>query len=174
MAESTLSFAWFYLVLLLQRILELGLCARNRAIMTRQGGQEIAPESYRTMVALHAGFYLILLLEAWPFRVPPDLLTWAMLGLWLLVQILRYWSIASLGRFWTTRIMIVPGSRLIRSGPYRFLRHPNYLVITLEFAIVPLLLRAPWTLLLTGIANLLVLRQRIALEEDALKTLQQG
>lgn len=174
MAETTISFAWLYLLIVLQRLAELALCARNRAAMVRLGGHEIAPESYRVMVALHTGFYLILLLEAWPFRVPPDLLTWSMLGLWILVQTLRYWVIASLGRLWTTRIMIVPGAKLVRSGPYQLLKHPNYLVITLEFAIIPLLLRAPLTLLLTGIANLLVLRQRIALEERALKTLQQS
>ncbi|GAB4553774.1 MAG: isoprenylcysteine carboxylmethyltransferase family protein [Geothermobacteraceae bacterium] len=171
MPDHLLSFGWFYLLLLVQRLAELCLCARNRAAMVRQGGHEIAPESYRWMVALHAGFYLVLLLEAWPFRIPADLLTWSMLGLWLLVQGMRYWVIASLGRLWTTRIMVVPGARLIHTGPYRFLRHPNYLVITLEFAIVPLLLRAPLTLLLFGFANLAVLRQRIALEEEAIASL---
>lgn len=172
MPESSLSFFWFYLLLLLQRLAELILCARNRAAILQRGGREISPESYRVMVALHLGFYLFLLLEAWPFAIPADILTWSMLGLWLVVQALRYWTIASLGRLWTTRIMIVPGTELVQSGPFRFLRHPNYLVMTLEFAIVPLLLRAPLTLLLFGFANLLVLRQRIALEEKALETLQ--
>ncbi|TYO98965.1 15-methylpalmitoyl-4-hydroxy-2-pyrone 4-O-methyltransferase [Geothermobacter ehrlichii] len=172
MENGILSLWWFYPLLLAQRGGELLLCARNRRKLLARGGSEHAPESYRAMVILHAGFYLTLLFEAFPFAVPADLLTWSMLGLWFLVQIGRYWVIASLGVFWTTRIVVVPGTTLIRKGPYRWLQHPNYLVITLEFAIVPLLLRAPVTLLLFSLANLVVLRHRIALEEAALKTLK--
>ena len=66
-------------------------------------------------------------------------------------------------------MVVVPGARLVRSGPYRFLRHPNYLVIVLEFLLFPLLMRAPATLVVFSLANLLVLRQRIRIEEEALR-----
>lgn len=171
METTLLPFWWFYLLLILQRLGELVLCASNRRQLLARGGKEHAPESYRGMVLLHAGFCLSLLLETFPFQVPDDLLTWSMLGGYLLVQILRYWTIFSLGRYWNTRILVVPGTRLVQTGPYRWLRHPNYMVITLEFALIPLLLRAPWTLLIFSLANLFVLRHRIRHEEQALAEL---
>lgn len=173
MENALLPLWWFYLLLIGQRVAELLLSARNRRQLLARGGQEYAPESYRSMVLLHTGFYLALLLETFPCRVPADLLTWSMLGGYLLVQLLRYWTIFSLGEYWNTRIITVPATRLVRSGPYRWFKHPNYVVITLEFALIPLLLRAPWTLLVFGLANLLVLRQRIHLEEEALNKISQ-
>jgi len=166
-----LTLSWFYLLLLTQRGAELLLCARNRRLLRAQGGREIAPRSYRTMVALYLGFHLFLLLEAFPFTVAADRLSWTLLAGYGLVQVLRYWTIASLGRYWNTRIVVVPGSHLVCTGPYRWLRHPNYLVMTLEFALIPLLLRAPLTLLIFIPLLMLILRQRIALEEQALREL---
>ena len=77
--------------------------------------------------------------------------------------------LASLGKFWNTRVVVVPGTHLVRTGPYRFLRHPNYLVTVLEILLLPLLMRAPVTLVLFSISNLAVLRQRIRIEEMALR-----
>jgi methyltransferase len=82
---------------------------------------------------------------------------------------LRYWCILTLGVFWNTRILVLPGAAAVRRGPYRFLRHPNYLVVTLEFALLPLLMRAPFTLVVFSLANLAVLRRRIRFEEQALR-----
>lgn len=144
------------------------LCARNRRRLVARGGREFAPHSYRGMVILYLAFHLLLLLEAFPFQIASDLLSWAMLACYGLVQLLRYWTILTLGEFWNTRIVVVPGSTLIKHGPYRWLRHPNYLVMSLEFAIIPLLLRAPVTLLLFVPLILLTLRKRIRLEEQAL------
>lgn len=163
-----MSTAWVFVVLLLQRAGELALCLRNRRALLLRGGREFHPESYPVMVALHTLFFLSLAWESRPWRVPLDLRTYACLAALVPVTFLRYWSIASLGACWSTRIVVVPGSRVIRSGPYRFLRHPNYLVIVLEFLLLPLLLRAPYTLVAFSLANLLVLRQRIRLEETIL------
>lgn len=168
MGDSLLNLSWFYLLLLAQRGAELLLCTRNRRRLLARGGREHAPRSYRGMVALHLGFLLPLAIEAYPFTVPGDLLTWSLLAGYGLVQLLRYWAIWSLGDFWNTRIVVIPGTRRIRTGPYRWMRHPNYLAMTLEFAIIPLLLRAPTTLLLFIPLLLVTLRRRIALEEEAL------
>jgi len=82
----------------------------------------------------------------------------------------RLLLVAQGGReFWNTRVVVVPGTRLVRTGPYRFLRHPNYLVIVLEILLLPLLMRAPVTLVLFSISTLAVLRQRIRIEEMALR-----
>jgi methyltransferase len=121
------------------------------------------------MVTLHVLFLLSLSWESHPWRAPADIRTWACLAALAAVTALRYWAIASLGKFWNTRVVVVPGTHLVRTGPYRFLRHPNYLVIVLEFLLLPLLMRAPVTLALFSLANLAVLRQRIRIEEMALR-----
>ncbi|GAB4362275.1 MAG: isoprenylcysteine carboxylmethyltransferase family protein [Deltaproteobacteria bacterium] len=161
--------AWWILgFLLLQRGGELALCRRNRRRLALRGGTERFPESYPLMVALHALWWLSLAVESHTWRIPPDERTLVCLAALVPVTALRYWSIVTLGEFWTTRIVVVPGSRRVRSGPYRYLRHPNYLAIVLEFLLFPLLLRAPITLAAFSLANLLVLRHRIRLEEKAL------
>src|SRR5512139_3259736 len=160
---------WLVPVLTAQRLLELRLSARNRRRLLSRGGREVRPETYRTMVALHALFLVSLALESFPWRVPMDFRTAGCLFALAAVTFLRYWAIACLGEYWNTRVVVVPGCRVARSGPYRFLRHPNYLVIVLEFLILPLLMRAPGTLLLFSLANVAVLHQRIRIEEDALR-----
>ena len=161
--------AWVPPALVAQRLLELRLSARNRRRLLSRGGKEVRPETYRTMVALHTLFLVSLTLESYPWRVPMDTRTAGCLAALAAVTFLRYWAIASLGQYWNTRVVVVPGARVARSGPYRFLRHPNYLVIVLEFLILPLLMRAPATLVLFSLANLAVLRQRIRIEEEALR-----
>lgn len=166
-----MSVAWVVPLVVLQRALELVLCRRNRLSMMSRGGEEFHPRSYPVMAALHASFLASLAWEAYPWRVPLDALTVICLAALAAVTVLRYVGIATLGERWTTRIVVVPGDRIVRTGPYRFLRHPNYLVIVLEFILLPLLLRAPFTLVMFSLANLLVLRQRIRLEEGVLREL---
>jgi peptide/nickel transport system substrate-binding protein len=163
-----ISLAWVAPVVAAQRLWELWLCRRNRRRLLARGGREVRPDTYRTMAALHLLFLVSLSLESYPWRVPADVRTWACLAALAAVTALRYWAISSLGEHWNTRVVVVPGARLVRSGPYRFLRHPNYLVIVLEFLLLPLLMRAPATLVVFSLANLAVLRQRIRIEEAAL------
>lgn len=163
-----ISLAWVAPAVAAQRLAELWWCRRNRRRLLARGGREIRPDTYKTMVALHILFLASLSLESYPWRVPADARTWACLGALFGVTTLRYWAIASLGEYWNTRVVVVPGTRLVRAGPYRFLRHPNYIVIVLEFLLLPLLMRAPATLVLFSLANLAALRQRIRIEETAL------
>jgi len=164
-----ISLAWVVPAVSAQRLLELWVSRRNRLRLLSRGGKEARPDTYRTMVALHALFLASLAWESRPFRVPLDARTWGCFAALVLVTGLRYWAIASLGEYWNTRVVVVPGARVVRKGPYRFLRHPNYLVIVLEFLLLPLLMRAPVTLVLFSLANLAVLRQRIRIEEKALR-----
>jgi len=163
------SFLWIFLFLLIQRLAELALAARNRKRALARGGIEYHPETYTKFVWLHSLFLFSLLLESYPWQLPLDLLTWSCLVLFGLLQLLRYWCIHSLGEQWNTRIIVIPGAPVCRRGPYRFLKHPNYLVVTLEMAVIPLLARTPFTLLVFSLANLVLLRQRIRLEEEALR-----
>ena len=164
-----ISLAWVAPVVAAQRLGELWLCRRNRRRLLARGGREVRPDTYKTMAALHVLFLLSLSWESYPWSFPAGIRTWACLAALAVVTALRYWAIASLGKYWNTRVVVVPGARLVRTGPYRFLHHPNYLVIVLEFLLLPLLMRAPVTLILFSLANLAVLRQRIRIEEEALR-----
>lgn len=155
--------------LILERLFELHLSRSHCRAMAARGGREFYPETFPRMVALHTLFLLALLLESYPWQVPGNTFTCTLLTLFVLLQGVRYWCILSLGEYWNTRIVLIPGGHVKKTGPYRFLSHPNYLVVTLEFILLPLLMHAPYTLLLFFPANLLIVRQRILLEEKALR-----
>ena len=164
-----MSLLWVILLLLAERVFEMRLAAKNRRILFERGGLEFFPESYRRIFWMHLLFIISLVIESYPWFIAFDKLTVACLAAVLLLQLLRYWCVSSLKEYWNTRIILVPGDEVVRRGPYRFIRHPNYMVVTLEFFVLPLLARAPLTLLIFSIANLFVLRQRITLEEQVLK-----
>lgn len=151
----------------------LHLSRRHARLLLSRGGREFSPETFPRLVALHTLFLLVLLVESHPWHLSVSPWKGALLALFILLQGLRYWCIASLGVCWNTRIILVPGGAARRVGPYRFHPHPhphpNYLVVTLEFALLPLLMAAPYTFALFFPANLLILRQRIRLEEEALR-----
>ena len=153
-----------------QRLFELRLAARNRARALAKGAQEFGANHYPLFIVLHTGWMLGWLLEA--YARGPDLgeRWYSWLGLFMAAQGLRYWAIASLGRFWNTRILIVPGESRVRRGPYRWLAHPNYLAVAVELAAVPLIFGAWITALGVSILNgVLLLAVRIPTEKAALR-----
>ncbi len=160
---------WVFGFYFLERGIELVVARRNRRIVLERGGVEFAPETYRSIVVMHVLFFAALIVESWPWRIPLDALTIFCLSALLLLQGLRYWCIVSLKERWNTRILVVPGEPPVCRGPYRLMRHPNYVVVVLEFALIPLLMRAPLTLIVFSVANLILLRRRIRLEEKALR-----
>lgn len=152
-----------------QRLWELAVSRRHvRALMAR-GAREVGAGHYPWMVALHSAFLVSCVAEVWlldrPFR-PARALPWLVVLVAALA--LRRWTLYSLGERWTTRVMVLPGAPLVTRGPYRWLRHPNYLVVVLELAAIPMLHGAWLTALLFGAANLALLARRIAAEEAAL------
>lgn len=150
-------------------MLEIIVSDRNLRILRRRGGRECHPHSWQRIAVLHAMFQISLWVESYPWHLSWNLLTQAPLAILILLQVGRFWCMASLGDCWNTRIAVVPGAALLRLGPYRWLRHPNYLIVVLEFALLPLLLRSPWTGIIFFPLNLLLLRQRIRFEESALR-----
>lgn len=164
-----MSFAWVIPFIVLQRLFELYLSRRHRLVLFARGGKEFHPKSFPAMAALHVLFLVSLAVESYPWIFPTNAFTRGCLAALALVTVGRYWVIASLGVNWNVRIILVPGEPVKRTGPYLVLRHPNYLVIVLEFLLFPLLMRSPVTLVAFSLANLMVLRQRIRLEEDALR-----
>jgi len=155
--------------LIFQRSVELALAERNRRWAMNHGGREYGGWAYPLIVSVHALFYVSLLLE-WRFRSDGWNSQWP---LWLVLltaaQILRFWSIRSLGRCWNTRIITVPGVKLVAQGPYRFIRHPNYTVVTIELLAIPMLCGAYVTAAVFSLANALILALRIPEEERALE-----
>jgi methyltransferase len=123
-------------------------------------------------VALHSGFLVAMLVEAWVRRpqVAPAL-AWSMLALVLASQALRWWCIATLGRRWNTRVIVVPGMAPVNRGPYRLFPHPNYVAVVVEGAALPLVHAAWLTAAVFTVANAALLAVRIRVEDAALATL---
>ena len=155
-----------------ERLAELVVSRRNAAWSLARGGVEHGRGHYPVMVALHSGFLVAMLVEAWVRRpeVPPAL-AWSMLVLVLASQALRWWCILTLGPRWNTRVIVVPGMPPVTSGPYRFLRHPNYVAVVVEGVALPLV-HASWiTAVVFTVANAVLLTVRIRVEDAALATL---
>ena len=160
--------AWLLVILALvavQRLLELLISRRHEKALRARGAVEVGAAHYPFIVAVHAGWLAALVL--WAVIMPP-LLHPALIVVYLLLQPVRAWIIGSLGRAWTTRIITLPGAPLVRRGPYRFLRHPNYVLVVLEIAILPLALGAWPVAAVFSILNATVLKIRIAAENAAL------
>lgn len=164
----------FYLVVLaavvVERLIELRLARRHARRLLSRGGYEVGARHYPWMVALHAAFLLACPLEVWgldrPFMPP---LGYSMLILLGLTMGLRYWVIHTLGERWTTRVIVVPGEERIVAGPYRFLRHPNYLAVIAEIVALALIHTAWASAILFTILNLGLLGVRVRVEDRALR-----
>ena len=147
-----------------QRLAELAVAAANTRRLRRAGAGEADAGGYPLLVALHATWLASLALLVPPATAP----SWPLLGLFALLQGGRLWVIAALGRRWTTRIIVLPGAPLVTSGPYRFFRHPNYLIVTAEIALLPLAFGQAILAVAFSAANFVLLRRRIRCEERAL------
>jgi methyltransferase len=160
--------------LVLQRGAELLLAAGNRRWALKQGAREVAAEHYWLFFPLHVGWYVAQHVEARRRRrLGPAWPLW--LGVYLAAQVLRYWTITTLGRRWNTRILVFDDRPPVRTGPFRFLRHPNYVAVALELLSLPLVFGAWKSALAASAANaLLLLKIRIPAEERALETATGG
>jgi methyltransferase len=152
-----------------QRLLELRLARHNERWARSRGAIEHGAGHYPAFFVLHTGWLAGWLCEAW-LRGPVVAAGWpGWLALFAGAEALRYWALASLGRRWNTRILVLPGEPPLRRGPYRYLGHPNYIAVAVELAAVPLIFNAWVTALVVGALNAaLLLAVRIPAEERAL------
>jgi methyltransferase len=150
----------------LQRLVEMLYAAHNTRALLARGAVETGRGHYPFIVLLHAG-WLVAIVLALPEN---PTINWSLLGLFVALQAARIWVIASLGPYWTTRIITLPNAPLVRKGPYRFVRHPNYLVVAGEIAIFPLVFGEIWVALIFSILNAAILSWRIRMENQALAT----
>jgi methyltransferase len=154
------------------RLLELRVANRNRRLLLARGGIEFGEGHYPWMVALHTVWLIACLAEVWLLDRPfIPWLGFTSLILFLAAFALRYWVISTLGERWTTRIVCLPGVAPVTGGPYRWLRHPNYLAVILEIASLPLVHTAWLTALAFSLLNAILLRVRIRAEEEGLSRL---
>jgi methyltransferase len=168
-----MSAAWFtalVAVVGLERIAELVVSKRHAAWAFSRGAVEYGQGHYPFMVALHTGLLVGAVAEVW-FLDRPFLpgLGWTMLALVVASQALRWWCIGTLGRQWNTRVIVVPGVPLVSRGPYRVLRHPNYVAVVVEGLALPLVHSAWLTAVVFTVLNAVLLRVRIRVEEAALE-----
>ena len=151
----------------LQRLAELILSQRNTRRLLADGASEHGAAHYPLLVALHAAW-----LGALWWWAPGRPVSLPLLAVFVLLQLGRLWVIATLGPRWTTRIIVKPGAPLVRAGPYRFVDHPNYLVVALEIAVLPLAFGLVATALIFSALNAAFLSVRIGVENDALRSLR--
>jgi methyltransferase len=167
--DTRLLYALLVALVAAGRLIELRIAARNRRALLARGGVEVAPGHYPWMVFQHTAFLICCPLEVWLLGRPfLPLLGIPMLLLVVLATGLRYWVISTLDGRWTTRIVVLPGASPVTGGPYRFLRHPNYLAVITEILALPLVHTAWLTAIVFSVLNGILLRVRIRDEEDAL------
>jgi methyltransferase len=168
---SLLLFTALVLAVGVERLVELAVSQRHAAWAFSRGGEEFGRGHFPAMVALHTTLLVGALAEVWMLERPfLPVLGWVALAVVIASQALRWWCIATLGRQWNTRVIVVPGLPLVSRGPYRVLRHPNYVAVVFEGAALPLVHSAWATAVVFTVLNAALLARRIQVEEQALAT----
>jgi methyltransferase len=155
-------FILFILFIIFQRLMELYVANRNQKWLLEQGAIEYGREHYPYMIALHTLFIISLVVEYW-FRQFVQL-DFVFLSIYILLLLFKIWVLSSLGKYWNTRIFRVPGAGPVKKGPYKFFKHPNYVVVVCEVAVIPLVFHLYYTAILFTILNAIMLTVRIRVE----------
>ncbi|MFY4776041.1 isoprenylcysteine carboxyl methyltransferase family protein [Metabacillus sp. RGM 3146] len=160
---------WIFITLLIvQRVSEAAVAKNNEKIMKKQGAKEYGKVHYPFIVGMHVLFFFSFLAEVLFLERDLSPVWYLILPFILMAQLLRYWALASLGTCWNTKILMLPNLKVVTKGPYKYIRHPNYLVVAMEFVLLPLLFQAYFTAILFSILNACLMGIRIPEEEAAL------
>jgi methyltransferase len=155
---------WILSLVAAQRLVELALAASNTRRLLARGAREVGRAHYPLFVLLHSS-WLVAIAVTTPIDRQPY---WPLIGVFIFLQLLRVWVVATLGPYWTTRIITLDEAPIVRRGPFRFVRHPNYCVVVAEIAVLPMAF-GDWPVALTWtLLNALLLRHRIRIEMGAL------
>jgi len=155
-------FIIFITFLIFQRFTELYISKRNEKWLLSQGAIEYGRKHYPYIVALHTLFIISLIAEY--YLTGGQSISYIALSLFILLLAFKYWVLSSLGTYWNTRIYRVPGAVAVRKGPYKLLKHPNYVDVVLEIAIIPLVFHLYYTALIFSVLNAIMLSVRIRVE----------
>jgi methyltransferase len=162
-------YVWLVMAIGAERVAELVVARRHARWALARGAVEFGRRHYPVMVVLHTGLLVGCLVEVWLTRRPfLPWLGWTMLAVVVAAQTLRWWCVGTLGPRWNTRVLVVPGLALVSGGPYRWLRHPNYVAVVAEGAALPLVHGAWLTAALFTLFNAALLTVRVRGENAAL------
>ena len=152
-------FIIFISFLILQRLSELLIAKRNEKWLLQQGAVQYGQGHYPFMVAMHTFFIISLILE-YILRGDSQI-SWLFFVLFMVVLVFKFWALSSLGKYWNTKIYRIPGVSPVKSGPYKYLKHPNYIEVVCEIAIIPLVFHLYYTAILFALLNVAMLTVRI-------------
>ena len=155
-------FIIFISFFIIQRLSELVIARRNEKWLLSQGAVQYGQDHYPFMIALHTLFIAAIIIEYVLRGQPP--ISWALLIIYLLVLSFKYWALSSLGKYWNTKIYRVPGVYPVKKGPYKFLKHPNYMEVVCEIAVIPLIFHLYYTAIIFTLLNAAMLTVRISVE----------
>jgi len=161
-------FIIFITVVIVQRISELILAKKNEKYLKSNGAVEYDKKGYKYIVLMHNLFFISVITEFVFLGRQLNEYWQVLLIIFICTQVLRYWAIFTLGKRWNTKILVLPNTEPIRSGLYKHLKHPNYIAVIIEIVIIPLLFSCYYTAVVFSILNLIVLKRRIRIEEEAL------
>ncbi|WP_085308402.1 isoprenylcysteine carboxyl methyltransferase family protein [Planktotalea arctica] len=165
MHTATLLFLGFIIV---QRLSELVIAKRNTATLMAKGAYEVGGEHYPVMVGMHSLWIACLLFLGYDQSV-----SFGWLALFAVLQVFRVWILGTLGSRWTTRVIILP-EPLVVAGPFKYFKHPNYMLVVAEIIVAPMVLGLTWVALVFTVLNAAMLYVRIGVEEKALSSLRTG
>ena len=163
----------FYIILsiiIIQRLTELVIAKRTEKWLREHGAVEFGQEHYKYIVLLHTMFFLSMLIE-YIFRerhLDFSVINYLFLVIFILLQIMRIWVLISLGKYWNTKILRIPDSVLISKGPYRYFKHPNYIIVVCEIFVIPLIFDLYYTAVIFSVLNAVMLKVRIKEENKVL------
>ena len=160
-------FILFISFVILSRIGELILTKRNEKWLLKRGAMEYGKKHYPFMITLHILFFISLIVEYTKQQISSFNLFLTLF--YFVLFIIKAWVILSLGTFWTTKIFRIAGIPLIKKGPYKYLKHPNYLIVIVEIAVIPLIFHLYYTAIIFTFLNAMMLFVRITEENKALR-----
>ncbi len=159
-------FYYFLTFIIVVRIIELIIAKKNEKWLRSEGAVEYGREHYKYFIMLHTGFFISLIIE---YNLSPlSGINYISVFLFFIVQIFRLSVFISLGKYWNTRILVIPGRILVKKGLYKYFKHPNYIIVILEFILIPLSFYLFVSMLIFSVLNLVILSVRIKTENKAL------
>lgn len=162
-------FICFIGFVIIQRVVELMIAKRNEQQLKQSGAIEFGSEHYPWMVLMHVGFFTILILEVFTLNREWSSFWMLWLSIFVLAQMGRFWVIQTLGTYWNTKIIVLPNAKVVVKGPYKYIKHPNYVIVATEILVVSLLVNAYVTAIIFSLLHAWMMAIRIPLEEKALK-----
>lgn len=160
---------WVLLLFIIcQRLVELIVAKKNERWMKSRGGIEIGEKHYKWFIFLHTLFFISIVSEVMIKRDPTQQLNYFLFVLFFIAQVGRVWCIYALGKFWNTKIIVLPGVELIKKGPYKYMKHPNYFIVAIELMVIPSLFGAYITAIIFPLLHFLLLGIRIPIENKVL------